>query len=75
MGQKEVILLSSKPLDSKIFVIVLCIPLIIIYILFIAPILVALRLIIAKNTTRAVSDLIIKEIFNPFGLFDIFFRD
>ena len=82
MYQKEVFLLSFgrdfkdsfdyAPLWYKIIVVILCILLIILYILIVVPILTMLSFISKRNLVGAVSSLIAKEIFNPFGFFDIF---
>jgi Na+/H+ antiporter NhaB len=63
---------DHAPLWYKILVIILCIVLIIIYILVVSPFLIVLSLITKRDTMSAVTDLIVKEIFNPF---DIFFGD
>lgn len=66
---------DHAPLWCKIFIIIFCILLIVMYIVCIVPVLTILTLVSKKDTMSAVSKLIIKELLNPFGLFDIFFGD
>ena len=66
---------NHAPLWYKIVLVIICILLIILYILVISPLLIVLSAITKRDTMSAVSKLIAQEIFNPFGLFDIFFGD